>query len=111
MLILHCLCKSCKFTSSSVSDILTGEVVQANIPQMYYSGFPEQINGKWKIILEGRPLNTFCSPLQLMTKNKVEMIYNACKTGTENFHHLSYDEWKEWDAAQFQSVTFHNTLG
>ena len=71
---------------------------------MYYSGFPEKITRKWKILLEGWPLNTFSSLLQLMTKNEVEVLYNAWKTGTVKFHRLSDDEWKEWDVAWFQSV-------
>src|SRR5882724_3286694 len=71
---------------------------------MYYSGFPEKITGKWKILLEGWPLNTFSSLLQLMTKNEVEVLYNAWKTGTAKFHCLSDDGWKEWDAGWFQSV-------
>jgi hypothetical protein len=78
-----------------VINILTGEVAQANVPRMYYSGFPEQITGKRQIILKGWPLNTFCSPSQLVTKNEVEVLYNAWKTGTAKFRRLSDDEWKE----------------
>ena len=84
--------------------LFTGEAAQANVPRMYYENFSKHITSKWQVVLKGWPLNKFISPSLLVTKNEVEILYNAWKTGTAKFRHLSDAEWQLWDDARFQDM-------
>ena len=84
--------------------LFTGEAAQANVPRMYYENFSKHITSKWQVVLEGWPLNKFISPSSLVTKNEVEILYNAWKTGAAKFRRLSDVEWQLWDDAHFQDM-------
>lgn len=71
---------------------------------MYYENFAQHITAKWQIVLEGWPLSKFTNPSALVTKNEVEILYNAFKMGTAKFRRLSDAEWESWDAARFQGL-------
>ena len=84
--------------------LFTGEAAQANVPHMYYENFSKHITSKWQVVLEGWPFTKFISLSSLVTKNEVEILFNAWKTGTAKFCRLSDVEWQSWDNACFQDM-------
>jgi hypothetical protein len=71
---------------------------------MYYTNFDDNITAKWRVILEGWPLQKFCSPADLSTRNEVQLLLHAWQNGTAHFRRLSEEEWEAWEAARFQAA-------
>ena len=70
---------------------------------MHYENVDQKITAKWQVALDGWPLTKFSSLSSIVTRNEVEILYNAFKTGTAIFHQFSNAKREKWDAAYFQA--------
>lgn len=71
---------------------------------MYYKNFDENITAKYGVVCRSWPLQKFCSPADLSSRNEVEILYNAWKTGTASFERMSDADWTSWNDARFRVV-------
>ena len=71
---------------------------------MYYKNFDHNITEKYGVVCRSWPLQKFCSPADLNSRNEVEILYNAWKTGTTSFQRLTEEEWESWRNARFQGA-------
>ncbi|KAF7976790.1 hypothetical protein HWV62_5636 [Athelia sp. TMB] len=72
--------------------------------RMFYKGFEDHITSKYGVVCRGWPLPKFQSPADMSTKNEVELVMHAFKTGTTSFQRLTEAEWRAWDEARFQAA-------
>ncbi|KAF7973085.1 hypothetical protein HWV62_16286 [Athelia sp. TMB] len=82
----------------------------AKVPRMYYTNFDERITARWRITCIGWPLQQFCSPADLKSRNEVQVLYQAWKSGVAHFELLSVEEYEKWEEARFQGA-LQQTLG
>jgi hypothetical protein len=68
---------------------------------MYYTNFDENITSKLGIVVEKWPLKNFCSPSDIKTRNKVQILWNSWNSGATCFQKLSAEEWKVWGEERF----------
>ncbi|KZT01075.1 uncharacterized protein LAESUDRAFT_717767 [Laetiporus sulphureus 93-53] len=78
------------------------EVAKTKIPRMIYQNFDKQITEKHGIVAINWPLDRFCSPSDLSSRNEVEILYQAFLSGTTSFCLMDKDEYKRWSNARFQ---------
>lgn len=71
---------------------------------MFYKGFDHHLTSKYGVVCRGWPLPEFKSPADMATKNEVEIVMHAFKTGVTSFQRLSDADWRAWDAARFQAA-------
>lgn len=71
---------------------------------MYYTNFDEHITTNWRIICVAWPLQNFCSPADLKSRNEVQVLYNAWKSGVTRFEQLSVEAFEKWEEARFHAV-------
>lgn len=71
---------------------------------MYYNNFDDNITAKWRIVCEGWPLQKFCSPANLSTRNEVELLLNSWKSGTTKFRRLGDEEFENWEQERFRAA-------
>jgi len=72
-----------------------GTAAKTKVPRMYYKNFDHNITEKYGVV---------CSPADLNSRNEVEILYNAWKTGTTTFQRLTEEEWESWRNARFQGA-------
>ena len=70
---------------------------------MHYENVDQKITAKWQVALDGWPLTKFSSLSSIVTRNEVEILYNAFKTGTAKFPCFPDAKREKWDAAYFQA--------
>ncbi|KAF7970292.1 hypothetical protein HWV62_24416 [Athelia sp. TMB] len=77
--------------------------------RMFYKGFDEHITSKFGVVCRGWPLPKFQSPAEMATKNEVELVMHAFRTGTTSFQRLTEAEWRAWDETRFQAALEQQT--
>jgi len=78
-------------------------MAKSKIARMNYADFAKAITAKHGIVIEGWPLQWFCSPSDLQSHNKVQVLFNAWTQGLAKFHLLSTGEWEEWNDQDFNA--------
>lgn len=76
---------------------------------MIYHNFDDAITAKHGIVLENWPLAKFCNPSQIGSRNEIDIVYQAFRSGTARFRKLSNEEWEKWSETRFQAAL--NTMG
>lgn len=71
---------------------------------MNYQNFDDSITAKLGVVIEGWPLNKFCSPSDVKSRNEVSVLFNAWSSGTARFRRLTTEEWREWEECRFTSA-------
>ena len=66
------------------------------VPRMYYTNFDRAITEKYHVILEGWPLEKFCSPSEIASRNEVSVLMALFESGTTHFRKLSPTEFEKW---------------
>ncbi|KAF9521576.1 hypothetical protein CPB83DRAFT_750655, partial [Crepidotus variabilis] len=61
-----------------------------------YQDFDRAITLKHCVVLEGWPLDKFCSPSDIPTRNDIVILREAFLSGTACFRRLSTTEYEEW---------------
>ncbi|KAH9951710.1 hypothetical protein B0H21DRAFT_684804 [Amylocystis lapponica] len=79
------------------------DVATNPIARMTYTNFDEHVTVKHGIIIENWPLNKFCNPSSIPSRNEVDVLYQAFRSGTTRFRKLTNPEWEEWEEARFQA--------
>lgn len=66
------------------------------VPRMYYTNFHRAITEKYHVILEGWPLEKFCSPSEIVSRNEVSVVMASFESGATRFRKLSPTEFEKW---------------
>ena len=66
------------------------------VPRMYYTNFDSAITEKYHVIIEGWPLEKFCSPSDIASRNEVSVLMASFESGATRFRKLSPTEFKKW---------------
>jgi len=76
--------------------ILLGLAAGVPVPRMYYTNFDRAITEKYHVILEGWPLEKFCSPSEIASRNEVSVLMASFESGATHFRKLSPTEFEKW---------------
>lgn len=82
---------------------LVGQCVGQQV-RMFYKDFDRHITSKYGVVCRSWPLPQFQSPADMSTKNEVEIVMHAFKTGVTSFQRLSDADWRAWSEARFQAA-------
>ena len=74
------------------------------VPRMYYTNFDHAIIEKYHVILEGWPLEKFCSPSEIVSRNEVSVVMASFESGTTRFRKLSPTEFEKWSEERFSAT-------
>jgi hypothetical protein len=66
------------------------------VPRMYYTNFDRAITEKYHVILEGWPLEKFCSPSEIASRNEISVLMASFESGATRFRKLSPTEFEKW---------------
>lgn len=69
---------------------------------MFYPNFDEMITAKYGVIYVNWPLQKFCSPSDVGSRNELQVLYRAFESGTTYFRLMDPDEFKRWEGARYQ---------
>ena len=76
--------------------LLLGLAAGMPISRMYYTNFDHAITEKYHVILEGWPLEKFCSPSDIASRNEVSVLMASFESGATRFRKLSPTEFEKW---------------
>lgn len=71
---------------------------------MFYQNFDDSITNKYGVVIDRWPLEKFCSPSDLKSRNEVNVLFNSWSSGTTFFRRLTSREWEEWKEKRFASA-------
>jgi hypothetical protein len=74
------------------------------VRKMFYQNFDDNITTKYGVVLRNWPLQKFCSPSDIGSRNEVRVLYQAWESGTTYFQKMTEEEYNEWDKARFQNA-------
>lgn len=74
------------------------------MPHMYYTNFDIKITQKYGVVVEGWPLQKFCSPSDLRSRLELDVLYRAWESGSARFRKLSRDEYIAWDNVRLEET-------
>jgi hypothetical protein len=83
---------------------ISGEVAKARVPRMYYKNFDNNITAKYGVVLEGWPLDRFCSPSDIASRTEISALRSSFESGATRFRMLSRAELEAWSDARFQAT-------
>ena len=63
---------------------------------MYYTNFEHAITEKYHVILEGWPLEKFCSPSDIQSRTEISVLMKSIESGATRFRKLSNTEFEQW---------------
>ncbi|KAF8159742.1 hypothetical protein B0H34DRAFT_807252 [Crassisporium funariophilum] len=87
-----------------------GQAAGVPVPCMYYSNFDHFITEKYHIVLEGWPLEKFCSPSDIASWNEIPMLMASFNSNSTCFRKLLAAEFKKWSNDCFNTAV-ESTLG
>ena len=88
---------------------LLGLAAGMPIPRMYYTNFDHAITEKYHVILEGWPLEKFCSPSEIASRNEVSVLMASFESGATRFRKLSPTEFEKWSEERFNAAVESTT--
>ncbi|KAF8196113.1 hypothetical protein BJ912DRAFT_847117 [Pholiota molesta] len=86
-----------RFEAFSLSGV-QGAAAGVPVPRMWYSGFDNAITAKYAVVLECWPLDKFCPPSDIASRNELNVLLNAFQSGATRFRKLSPIEFTAWSA-------------
>lgn len=72
---------------------------------MIYQNFAASMTARYAVVCDNWPLERFCSPSSLGSRNEVKVLYQAFETNTARFRKLTEEEFTQWE-----EDTFNNAL-
>jgi hypothetical protein len=91
-------------------ELFIGLAAGMPVPRMYYTNFDRAITEKYHVILEGWPLEKFCSPSEIVSRNEVSVLMTSFESGATRFRKLSPTEFEKWSEERF-NATIASTTG
>ena len=91
-------------------ELFLGLAAGMPVPRMYYTNFDRAITEKYHVILEGWPLEKFCSPSEIVSQNEVSVVMASFESGATRFRKLSPMEFEKWSEEHF-NATINATTG
>ena len=91
-------------------ELFLGLAAGMPVPRMYYTNFDRAITEKYHVILEGWPLEKFCSPSEIVSRNEVSVVMASFESGATRFRKLSPTEFEKWSEERF-NATINATTG
>jgi hypothetical protein len=67
-----------------LTGLFIGLAAGVPVPRMYYTNFDRSITDKYHIIIEGWPLEKFCSPSEIVSRNEVSVLMASFESGTSD---------------------------
>jgi len=71
---------------------------------MYYSNFDHFITEKYHVVLEGWPLEKFCSPSDIASRNEISVLMASFESNSTRFCKLSMAEFEKWSDDRFNAA-------
>jgi hypothetical protein len=84
--------------------LLLGLAAGMPVSRMYYTNFDHAITKKYHVILEGWPLEKFCSPSEIASRNEISVLMVSFESGATRFRKLSPTEFKKWSEQRFNAT-------
>jgi hypothetical protein len=73
------------------------------VPRMYYTNFDHAITEKYHVVLEGWPLERFCSPSDIQSRTEISVLMKSLESGATRFRKLSTTEFEDWSEKRFNA--------
>ena len=73
------------------------------MPRMYYTNFDHFITERYHVVLKGWPLEKFCSPSDIQSRNKILVLMKSLDSGATRFRKLSTTEFEDWSENCFNA--------
>ena len=70
---------------------------------MYYQNFDENITTKYGVVIDGWPLEEFCSPSDITSWTEVSVLYQSWESGMTRFHKLMSTKLENWENKHFEA--------
>ncbi|KAF5311181.1 hypothetical protein D9611_013057 [Ephemerocybe angulata] len=75
-----------------------------HVPRIYYDNFDSKITIPYRVVVKGWPLDKFCSPANIGSKNDLIKLTTALTNGDTFFEKLGDDEYEEFCEAHQAAV-------
>lgn len=89
--------------------LLLGLAAGMPVPRMYYTNFDRAITEKYHVVLEGWPLEKFCSPSEIASRNEVSVLMASFESGATRFRKLSLTEFGKWNEDRLNAAVESTT--
>lgn len=86
-----------------------GQAAGMPVPRMYYTNFNHAITEKYHVVLEGWPLERFCSPSDIPSRTEISVLMTSLESGATRFRKLSTAEFEEWSEKRFNAIADSTT--
>jgi hypothetical protein len=70
---------------------------------MYYQNFDDNITAKYGVVIDGWPLEKFCSPSDITSGTKVLVLCQSWESGATRFCKLTPTELANWENKWFEA--------
>ena len=80
-----------------------GQAARMPVPRMYYTNFEHAITEKHHVVLEGWPLERFCSPSDIQSRTEISVLMKSLESGATRFRKLSTTEFEDWSEKRFNA--------
>ncbi|KAG1766623.1 hypothetical protein EV702DRAFT_1204089 [Suillus placidus] len=74
------------------------------VSRMYYQNFDTNITAWYHIIIENWPLEKFCAPGDISSRNELSVLYCAWDSDATRFRRLTDTEFELWEEDRFQAA-------
>ena len=81
-----------------------GQAARMPVPRMYYTNFEHAITEKYHVVLEGWPLERFCSPSDIQSRTEISVLMKSLESGATRFRKLSTTEFEDWSEKCFNAI-------
>ncbi|KAF9524895.1 hypothetical protein CPB83DRAFT_752564, partial [Crepidotus variabilis] len=81
---------------SEVASLIAAQLAAGCKVRISYQDFDRAITLKHSVVLEGWPLDKFCSPSDIPTRNDITILREAFRSGRARFRRLSTKEYEDW---------------
>ena len=80
-----------------------GQAARMPVPRMYYTNFEHAITEKYHVVLEGWPLERFCSLSDIQSRTKISVLMKSLESRATRFRKLSTTEFEDWSEKRFNA--------
>jgi hypothetical protein len=91
------------------TNISIGQAAGMPVPRMYYTNFDHAITEKFHVVLEGWPLEKFCSPSDIQSRTEISVLMKSLESGATRFRKLSSTEFEHWSEKRFNAKAASTT--
>ncbi|KDR81013.1 hypothetical protein GALMADRAFT_241632 [Galerina marginata CBS 339.88] len=70
---------------------------------MVYVNFDTAITERFHVVLEGWPLEKFCAPSSIASRNELSVLLASLESGSTRFRKLTAEEFQQWSNQRFDA--------